>query len=422
METAPDAKREANADTEDESGDADRIPRRHRWLSLQMGCVLVSSLVLLLLLAFVLGPVRWARQAAIACTSRARLNQLAWAMLNYHDAFGCLPPAYVADESGKPLHSWRVLILPFFNHRDLYEEYSFREPWDGPNNRKLADRMPKIFHCPSEPESGTYTNLVVIRGPGTAFPDGQSTCFADFRDGQAETILAAEIANSSICWLEPRDLDVRQMSLSTNDESRPSISCSRPQGPYVVFADSIHCYWLSKSVTPDDLKALTTIAGQEPMFMAEARGVGLESLGPGPATDAAVRRLERRQRFDRLWLSRSSITDVALVDLTQAVDLDALYLQGTRITDAGIEHLKALRKLEELDLSETAITDESAKHLKTMSQLRDLKLNGTGISDAALKKLVALKGLCSLELRGTTVSDSAICSLKAARPSVRVVR
>ena len=61
------------------------------------------------------------------------------AVANYHETYGCFPPAYVADRDGKPMHSWRVLILPFLEQRELYNAYNFAEPWDGPNNRKLAD-------------------------------------------------------------------------------------------------------------------------------------------------------------------------------------------------------------------------------------------------------------------------------------------
>jgi len=42
----------------------------------------------------------------------ANMQHLAMALQCYHQANGCLPPAYIADKSGKPMHSWRALILP----------------------------------------------------------------------------------------------------------------------------------------------------------------------------------------------------------------------------------------------------------------------------------------------------------------------
>src|SRR5688500_8670454 len=58
--------------------------------------------------------------------------QLGIALHSYHDEYGSFPPAYVADANGKPMHSWRVLILPFIEEQALYQRYRFNEPWNGP--------------------------------------------------------------------------------------------------------------------------------------------------------------------------------------------------------------------------------------------------------------------------------------------------
>src|SRR5687767_14136115 len=41
------------------------------------------------------------------------LKQIALALHNYHDVYGSFPPAYIADKDGRPMHSWRVLLLPY---------------------------------------------------------------------------------------------------------------------------------------------------------------------------------------------------------------------------------------------------------------------------------------------------------------------
>src|SRR5271163_108233 len=58
--------------------------------------------------------VQQAREAARASQCFC-IKQIAVALHNYHDTYGSFPPAYVADETGKPMHSWRVLILPFLS-------------------------------------------------------------------------------------------------------------------------------------------------------------------------------------------------------------------------------------------------------------------------------------------------------------------
>src|SRR4051812_11083639 len=61
-----------------------------------------------------------------------QMRQIALAMRSYQADYGCLPPAYIADAQGKPMHSWRVLLLPYLDQAGLYDAYNFGEPWDGP--------------------------------------------------------------------------------------------------------------------------------------------------------------------------------------------------------------------------------------------------------------------------------------------------
>ncbi|MBT6498149.1 MAG: DUF1559 domain-containing protein, partial [Planctomycetaceae bacterium] len=47
------------------------------------------------------------------------LKQIMLAMHNYHEDFGSFPPAVVTDDNGHPMHSWRVLILPYLDEAKL---------------------------------------------------------------------------------------------------------------------------------------------------------------------------------------------------------------------------------------------------------------------------------------------------------------
>ena len=68
-----------------------------------------------------------------------RLRELAAALQRYHEVNGCFPPAYITDENGKPMHSWRVLILPYLDYDSLYKQYDFKEPWNGPKNKQFSE-------------------------------------------------------------------------------------------------------------------------------------------------------------------------------------------------------------------------------------------------------------------------------------------
>jgi hypothetical protein len=206
------------------------------------------------------------REAVHRSQCKNNLKQIGLALHNYHDKFGCFPPAFVADENGRPLHSWRVLILPFLDQSPLYNKYRFDEPWDGPNNSKLADTILPVYNCPSDDHSGTSsfsmtTNYVAIVGGETAWPESGATAFRDIRDGTSNTLLVVEVANSGIHWIEPRDLHVVQMAPSINAKSGQGISSRHTGGAHGLIADGSVRY-IRDILSAKDLRAwLTAHAG-----------------------------------------------------------------------------------------------------------------------------------------------------------------
>jgi hypothetical protein len=192
------------------------------------------------------------------------MKQIVMAMHLYHDAHGHFPPAYVADEFGRPMHSWRVLLLPYLEEKKKYDAYRWDEPWNGPNNSKLAE-CPEIFHCPSDPavKTSPMTSYVVVSGPGTAFPGAATTSFQDFRrDGTSKSILIVEVANSGIHWMEPRDLNLQQMAATINAQAGQGISSCHNGGAVCALADS-SVHFLSETLSAQELRAMLTIDGGE---------------------------------------------------------------------------------------------------------------------------------------------------------------
>jgi len=215
------------------------------------------------LLAMLARGVLNAREAARRSQCTCNLCSIKLALHNYHEAYKTLPPAYIADANGKPMHSWRVLLLPFMEQSTLYNQYDFSEPWNGPTNIKLLDRMPRYLACPSRSTNPTkLTSYVVITGPGTMFPGTGSIKFADITDGLSNTLMVVEVANVNNPWTAPWDLDVRTMSFQINDPKRPGISSKHPGGANIVLGDA-STRFLRESISPDDLRALTTINGGE---------------------------------------------------------------------------------------------------------------------------------------------------------------
>ena len=136
------------------------------------------------------------------------LKQIGVAMHNYHDAHRTFPPAYQADASGRPLLSWRVLILPYLGQDALYREFHLDEPWDSDHNKKLIERIPAVYQSPGTAAGSGKTNYLTVRGPNTVFPGKDCVGFSDITDGAANTVLVVEASNQkAVVWTKPDDLE-----------------------------------------------------------------------------------------------------------------------------------------------------------------------------------------------------------------------
>lgn len=194
------------------------------------------------------------------------LKQIGLALSAYHQRYHSFPPAYVADADGKPMHSWRVLLLPFFDDpalKAIHEQYDFSEPWDGPNNRKLGDLWVKAYVCPSDTTEAPTTSYLAVIGPLTMWPNAEAVRRNQITDPSENTAMLTETADSGIIWSEPRDLtfDDLQRGFDSRDRERAILS---PHAGGVNFLYSDGSVWFIKYETPASaLRAMWTIAGGE---------------------------------------------------------------------------------------------------------------------------------------------------------------
>ncbi|MEX2560939.1 MAG: DUF1559 domain-containing protein, partial [Pirellulales bacterium] len=203
-----------------------------------------------------IGPV--SRQSPWRSNCAIQLRQIGLALQHYHDRYGSFPPAYVPDAAGKPMHSWRVLILPYLGHKRLYARYNFNEPWNGPNNRLLAKGIAEIFRCPSDdPAKPAETSYVAVVGPRTLWPGDASIAYDDIPDSPEDTVLVIEMADSGIHWMEPRDLDASALKLAPTRGQAGDIDSGHPGGPQALMADcSVRT--ISRNTNEQSLEALFT--------------------------------------------------------------------------------------------------------------------------------------------------------------------
>ncbi|MCY2967556.1 MAG: DUF1559 domain-containing protein [Planctomycetota bacterium] len=226
-------------------------------LGIVAACVLVCGGILA---ALMIPAVSQAREAARRAQCMNNLRQIGLAIHAYSDAYNSLPPAITYSADGKPLHSWRVLILPYLGESGLYNMYNMDEPWDSPNNLPLQGLMPRVYACPSStgtPGGGT-TQYLAISGNGTIFPKDKPVSISHVTDGISNTLMVGESESASVPWMKPVDIDA-----SNGLTMGPAgLNSSHTNGAIVLLADG-SVRFLPNDINPQSLNALSTISGGE---------------------------------------------------------------------------------------------------------------------------------------------------------------
>jgi hypothetical protein len=149
---------------------------------------------------------RFARAAA-ATRSAYNLHRIGVGAFEYEEKYSTFPPAAVCDKKGKPLLSWRVVILPYIGQEELYKQFKLDEPWDSAHNKKLLGKMPPIYALPgvTEPgETNTYYRVFVGRDTGWDWILG--TPLFTITDGLSNTLMVATAAKA-VPWTKPEELE-----------------------------------------------------------------------------------------------------------------------------------------------------------------------------------------------------------------------
>jgi hypothetical protein len=165
------------------------------------------------------------------------LTQIGKALTEYAKKNGGrLPAAAVHAKDGRPLLSWRVLLLPHLRQEPLFKQFRLDEAWDGPTNKKLLDRMPPVYaldpaDLDARPTPETVYRAVV--GRGAAFEGREGVPLKDFTNGVAHAAVVVT-AGPPTPWTKPDDWPY--------DPAKPA---PRPAG---VFADGFFALFADGTV------------------------------------------------------------------------------------------------------------------------------------------------------------------------------
>ncbi len=153
--------------------------------------------------------------------------QLGIGLGNYVSTHQVLPPG-VVDHKGPILDvprgyhfGWAVQILPYFEQRNLYDQFDFRRGLYEGRNITVQGGGLAIFHCPSGGSgyAGCHHDIeapIDVDNHGVLFLNSH-VAYDDITDGRAYTILLGEISGPmSLGWASGTRASLRNTGLGIN--------------------------------------------------------------------------------------------------------------------------------------------------------------------------------------------------------------
>lgn len=227
--------------------------------------ILALVFVLMVGVALMLPSVTRGREAARRTQCKNNLKFILLALHNYHDAYGGFPPAYTTDGDGRPLHSWRTLLLPFLDQQPLYDSIDLSKPWNDPANAVARKTTVGAYRCPSvdwhalkSKDSAGLTTYLAIVTPESCLRPSEPRTLKEITDGSSNTIMITEVApHQAVHWMQPIDAD--EQTILT---FRGSAKNAHTGGGHVGLADGT-VRFVSINAEMQTVRALVTIAADD---------------------------------------------------------------------------------------------------------------------------------------------------------------
>jgi competence protein ComGC len=215
-------------------------PQKRTARLIEIGVILI---IIVGLIALLIPSVLAAREISKRPRCNNMLRQLGIAMWHYQDVYNSLPPVYTVNSEGKPLHSWRVLLLPFLEQQSLYAQIRLHESWDSEYNRQFWKQMPFCFYCPEKkhrecflvshypiyfPDSSygateEQCDYSVLTGTNALFSDTECRSLDSLsQEEKSKTLLVVE-RKTPVCWMNPTQELKSETEIGSSKHSVPNI-------------------------------------------------------------------------------------------------------------------------------------------------------------------------------------------------------
>ncbi len=206
--------------------------------------LLVVIAIIAVLIALLLPAVQSAREAARRAQCIGSMAQIALSLQNYESAYEAFPPGVVDDspqvlDQPKGYHfGWLARILPYYERRNLYNHFNFKQGLYHTANHTCRTSMVGSFLCPSDgfamardPDqiaSSSYAGChndaeapIAANNHGV-FILNRAIRYEEITDGSSQTIFFGEklLDGTGLGWASGTRATLRNMGWVLNSASR----------------------------------------------------------------------------------------------------------------------------------------------------------------------------------------------------------
>lgn len=211
------------------------------------------------LIGLLLPATRSARPAGRRAQCQSNLHNIELALLSYEHTYQALPPAFTVDTNGRPLHSWRTLILPYLEGEELFRKIDLTKPWNDPANAEAFQTTVPIFRCPEATGPRNMTTYLAIVAPNGCLLPAKPRPLAEITDSHSSTLMLIEAGDdNAVPWMAPTDAD-ESLVLSLG----PKTKLHHGSGTNAGFVDGAVRFLVPASMPTEVRRALLSISGND---------------------------------------------------------------------------------------------------------------------------------------------------------------
>jgi hypothetical protein len=190
-----------------------------------------------------------------------RHKQVLQGVERYASVYDATIDQTVYGDDGNLLHGWQTALLPFIGQQTLYERINLQRSWNDSVNATAVGTRVSTYEAPVSTLPTTKGPHALTHQTGNAliFADPKVRRLKDIRDGLANTIYSGGAAGNYAAWAHPANW--RDPSSGIN-HSPNGFGGPFQGGCHVAMADGAVIF-LTDSIDPELLKAITTPAGDE---------------------------------------------------------------------------------------------------------------------------------------------------------------